>query len=121
MDELIDRLAAKAGIDRVVAEKTIGAILGFLRKEGPADQVQALIDAIPGAESAIASTGRGGGLAGMLGGGIMALGARLMGFGLGMNEIQNVSRELFRFGRDKIGADGMGTIISKTPGLSQFA
>lgn len=121
MDELIDRLAAKAGIDRAVAEKTIGAILGFLRKEGPADQVQALIDAIPGAEGAIATAGRGGGLAGMLGGGIMALGARLMGFGLGMSEIQNVSRELFRFGRDKIGADGMGVIISKTPGLSQFA
>src|SRR5271169_2149782 len=31
MDELIGRLAAKAGIDDAVAEKTIGIILGFLR------------------------------------------------------------------------------------------
>ena len=44
MDELIARLAAKAGIDDAVAEKTIGIILGFLRNEGPSDKVQALID-----------------------------------------------------------------------------
>ena len=55
MDELIGRLAAKAGIDDAVAEKTIGIILGFLRSEGPSDKVQALIDRIPGAEAAIAA------------------------------------------------------------------
>lgn len=121
MDELIDQLATKAGIDRAVAEKAIGAILGFLRKEGPTDHVQALLENIPGAERAIAAAGSGGGLAGMLGGGIMALGAKLMGFGLGMGEIQNVGRELFKFGRAKIGADGMNAIIAETPGLSQFA
>ena len=42
MDELIGRLAAKAGIDDAVAEKTIGIVLGFLRNEGPSDKVQAL-------------------------------------------------------------------------------
>ena len=47
MDELVEQLAAKAGIDRAVAEKTIGIILGFLRKEGPSDKVQMLIDRIP--------------------------------------------------------------------------
>jgi hypothetical protein len=101
MDELIGRLAAQAGIDNAVAEKTVGIILGFLRNEGPSDKVQALIDTIPGAEAAI--------------------GTKLMGLGLGMGEIQNVARELFRFGRDKIGADRMGEIIAGTPGLSQFA
>ena len=35
MDELIGRLASKAGIGSVVAEKTIGIVLGFLRNEGP--------------------------------------------------------------------------------------
>lgn len=121
MDELIDVLVSKAGIDKAVAEKTVGAILGFLRKEGPADKVQALIDNIPGAEAAIDAAGTGGGFTSMLGGGIMALGAKLMGFGLGIGDIQTVGRELFRFGRDKIGADGMGAIIAETPGLSQFA
>ena len=114
MDELIGRLATKAGIDSVVAEKTVGIVLGFLRNEGPSDKVQALIDQIPGAEAAIAASSSNSGLSRLMGGGLMAL-------GLGMSEIQSVARELFRFGRDKIGADKMGEIISGTPGLSQFA
>jgi hypothetical protein len=121
MDELIGRLASKAGIDSAVAEKTVGIVLGFLRNEGPADKVQALIDQIPGAEAAIAATNNTGGFSRLMGGGVMAVGTRLMALGLGMSEIQNVARELFRFGRDKIGADQMGEIVSGTPGLSQFA
>src|SRR6266404_3224412 len=119
MDELIGRLAEKVGIDNAVAEKTIGIILGFLRSEGPSDKVQALIDNIPGAEAAIAASSNGGGLARLMGGGLMALGTKLMALGLGMSEIQSVARELFRFGRDKIGADQMGEIISGTPGISE--
>jgi len=121
MDELVGRLASKAGIDSAVAEKTIGIILNFLRNEGPSDKVQALIDEIPGAEAAIEASEKGGGFARLMGGGLMAVGTRLMGLGLGMGEIQSIARELFRFGRDKIGADRMGEIIAGTPGLSQFA
>jgi hypothetical protein len=121
MDELVGRLATKAGIDSAVAEKTIGIVLGFLRNEGPSDKVQALIDQIPGAEAAIAASSSNGAFSRLMGGGVMAVGTRLMALGLGMNEIQGVARELFRFGRDKIGADQMGEIIAGTPGLSQFA
>src|ERR1700716_2507638 len=106
MDELIGQLAAKAGIDSVVAEKTVGIVLGFLRNEGPADKVQALIDQIPRAEASIAASRSNGGLSRLMGG-LMALGTKLMALGLGMNEIQSVARELFGFGRDKIGADQM--------------
>jgi hypothetical protein len=123
MDELIGQLASKAGIDtvvaekKVVAEKAIGIMLGFLRSEGPSDKVQALIDKIPGAEAAIAASNSGGGLARLMGGGVMAAGTKLMGLGLGIAEIQNIARG----GRDKVGADQMGEIIAGTPGLSQFA
>ncbi|HEX9212155.1 MAG TPA: DUF2267 domain-containing protein [Bradyrhizobium sp.] len=120
MDELIGRLATNASIDSVVAEKTVGIILGFLRSEGPSDSVQALIDHIPGAEAAIDAS-KSGGLSRLMGGGLMAVGTRLMSLGLGMSDIQTIARELFRFGRDKIGADQMGKIIAGTPGLSQFA
>jgi len=119
MDELIEQLAAKVGIDKAVAEKTVGIILDFLRTEGPGDTVQELIGKIPGADAVIASSG--GFKGGFLGGGLMALGGKLMGLGLGMGEIQGVARELFRFGRDKIGADKIDAIIAGTPGLSQFA
>ena len=121
MEELVGRLASKASIDGAVAEKTIGIILNFLRNEGPSDKVQALIDEIPGAEAAIEASEKGGGFARLMGGGLMAVGTRLMGLGLGMGQIQSIARELFRFGRDKIGADRMGEIIAGTPGLSQFA
>ena len=85
------------------------------------DKVQTLIDSISGAEAAIAASNDGGGLGRLMGGGLMALGTRLMGLGLGIGEIQNIARELLKFGRDKIGADQMGEIVAGTPGLSQFA
>jgi hypothetical protein len=121
MDELVARLASNAGIDTVVAEKTIGIVLRFLRNEGPAEKVQALIDQIPGADAAITNSDKTIGLGRFMGGGLMALGTRLMALGLGISEIQRAARELFAFGRDKIGADQMGEIIAGTPGLSQFA
>src|SRR5215510_15374688 len=77
----------------------------------------ALIDEIAGAEAAIAASNNNGGFARLMGDGLMAVGTRLMGLGLGMGEIQNIARERFRFGRDKIGAEHMSEIISGTPGL----
>ena len=124
MDELVERLSVKVGIDKNIAEKTVGIILNFLRTEGPADKVQVLIDKIPGAEAAVEANrgnGVGGMLGGFLGGGLMVLGTRLMGLGLGMGEIQSVARELLSFGRDRVGADEIDEIIAGTPGLSQFA
>jgi hypothetical protein len=121
MNELVDELAAKAGIDDAVAEKTVGIMLDFLRSEGPPDTVQALIDHIPGAEVAIAAARDGSGLSRLMGGGLMAAGTRLMALGLAVTDIQKIARELFAFGRDKIGADRMGAIIAGTPGLSHFA
>jgi hypothetical protein len=121
MDELVGQLAVKAGIDSAVAEKTVGIMLGFLRNQGPADKVQILIDNIQGAEAAIAASEANTGLSRLMGGGLMAVGSRLMALGLGVGEIQSIARELFRFGRDKIGAEHMGEIISGTPGVSQFA
>ena len=47
MDELIARLVDHVGIDKVTAEKSVGIILDFLVKEGPADKVQPLIDSFP--------------------------------------------------------------------------
>jgi hypothetical protein len=39
----------------------------------------------------------------------------------GTGEIQNVGRELFGFGHDKIGSDQMGEIVAATRGRSHFA
>ena len=60
MDELIKALTAKVGIDEAVAEKAVGSILEFLKREAPSDPFNALVAHIPGAEAAIAANEGGG-------------------------------------------------------------
>jgi hypothetical protein len=121
MDELVDRIVAKVGVDRTVAEKSVGIIFDFLAKEGPTDKVVALLGQLPGAEAAMAAA-REGDTGGMFGGmgGIMGVGSRLMSAGLGMGEIQGVTRELIAYAREKAGDDAVGEIVAAVPGLSQF-
>jgi hypothetical protein len=117
MDELLDRLVANVGIDRAMAEKAVGIILAFLLKEGPAEKVQALISQMPGADAVLQAAGNGGG-SGM--GGIMGVGTKLMAAGLGMTEMQSVTREIIAYSREKAGEDAVGEIVGSIPGLSQF-
>jgi hypothetical protein len=128
MQELIDRLVANLGIDQGLAEKSLGIILGFLQKEGPAAEVGQMLEAMPGASDLIAQHAGGeggggiiGGLMGMMGGGgIMGLGQQLMGAGLSMGQMGDLGKELFAFGREKAGEDAMGAIVGAIPGLGQF-
>jgi hypothetical protein len=122
MQEVIDRVAAAAGIDASTAEKAIGMILAFLRKEGPTDQVDKLIGSMPGASELVEAHGGGGGggIMGMFGGGLMGLAGQLSGIGLGIGEMQSVGRELFNVGREKAGEDTVGEIAGSIPGLGQF-
>ena len=124
MEELIGRVSAAAGIELDVAQKSIGVILNFLRKEGPAGPVGELMSALPGAEAAADSAG-GGGLMGAMGGmmgggGLMALAGQLSSAGLGMGEMSAVGKELFAAAREKVGEDTIGEIAGAIPGLHQF-
>jgi hypothetical protein len=118
MDELIGRLVANVGVDRTAAEKSIGIILDFLHKEGPADKVQALIDRLPGAQAALQAQQDAGGMFSM--GGIMGAGTKLMAAGLSMAQVQGVTREIIAYSREKAGEDAIGEIVGAIPGLSQF-
>ena len=120
MDELVDRIVAKTGVDRTVAEKAVAIILDFLAKEGPEVPVRALLDQFPGADAAIAAArSEGSGMFGAMGG-IMAVGSRLMAVGLDMAQIQSITRELIAFAREKAGDEALGGIVDAIPGLSQF-
>ena len=121
MDELVARLVANVGVDRVAAEKAVGIILDFLLKEGPADKVQALIDRLPGAEALLQgqqAVDAGGGMFAM--GGIMGAGTKMMAAGLSMGQVQGVTRETIAYTREKAGEDAIGEIVGAIPGLSQF-
>jgi hypothetical protein len=50
----------------------------------------------------------------------MGVGSRLMSVGLGMGEIQGVTRELIAYARGKAGDDDLNGIVDAIPGLSQF-
>src|ERR1700753_3821544 len=121
MDELADRIVARVGVDRSVAEKSVGIIFDFLSKEGPTDKVHALLDQLPGANAAMAAARAddAGGLFGSMGG-IMGVGSRLMSAGLGMGEIQGVTRELIAYAGETAGEEAVGEIVAAVPGLSQF-
>jgi hypothetical protein len=117
MDELIGRLVANTGVGREAAEKSVGIILAFLQKEGPPEQVQALMNRLPGAEAlAQAAGGDDGGLLG----GLMGAGTRMMNAGLSMSQVQGVTRETIAYAREKAGEDTVGELVGAIPGLSQF-
>jgi hypothetical protein len=116
MDELIKRLVANVGVDAATAEKAIGIVLAFLMQEGPADKVQALIDKMPGAQAAMQSAADEHGAIG----GVMGACSKLMAAGLGMGQIQGVTREIIAHARDQAGEDTVGEIVGSIPGLGQF-
>ena len=119
MEELVGRLVANVGVERGAAEKAVAIILDFLRKEGPTDKVQALIDRLPGAEALLSQHTEGsGGIFPM--GGIMGAGTKMMAAGLSMTQVQGVTKEIIAYTREKAGEDAIGEIVGAIPGLSQF-
>jgi hypothetical protein len=124
MEDLIARIAASAGIEPDVAQQAVGAILAFLRKEGPKAEIDELFAAIPGAaEEAAAAENAGGspsGLMSKMGGGLMGLAARLSGLGLSMSQMHAIGHELFAYVRDRTGDERLRRVASAIPGLNQL-
>ena len=125
MEELIQRIVAKVGVDESVAKSAVSVIMSFLHKEGPSEKVEQLASQIGGdnllgqADGDTGST-KGGMMASMMGGGAMAVLGELQGLGLDMGEIQGVTQETISFAKEKGGEDVVNEIVSAIPGLSQF-
>ncbi|MEP3437849.1 MAG: DUF2780 domain-containing protein [Hoeflea sp.] len=117
MNDLIKRITDSVGIDADTAEKAVGAILAFLQSEGPADKVKEMLAAVPGADALIAQAPSGGMLSM---GGVMGLGQKLMGMGLGMGEISGVAKQTIGYARENGAGDSVDEIVAAIPGLSQF-
>jgi hypothetical protein len=113
MDEIVDQVASQAGIDRAVAQQAVGIILGFLSREGPQPQVGVLVDGIPGGRALADRYANGGS-------GLMGVYGDLSAAGLGMGEIQAVTRTFVGIARERVGADKVDAVVGAIPGLSQF-
>ena len=121
MEELIQRIVAKVGVDEAVAKSAVSVVMSFLHKEGPSDKVEQLAGQI-GGDDLLAQAGgdNDSPLGGMMGGGAMAVLGELQGLGLGMGEIQGVTQETISFAKEKGGEELVNEIVSAIPGLSQF-
>jgi hypothetical protein len=113
MDELVAQVAANAGVEPAVARRAVAIILKFLLSEGAGAKVQELVDALPGAGDAVASVPE-------VRGGVMGAFNALTAAGLGMGDIQEVTREFVAYAKSKIGAQAVDEVIGSIPGLSQF-
>jgi dihydroxyacid dehydratase/phosphogluconate dehydratase len=113
MDELIEQVSSRTGVDPAIARRAVGIIFKFLLREGREGKVQELIKSLPGAEDAVAS-------APDIGGGVMGVFNTLTSAGLGMGDIQGVTREVIAFANAKVGEDAVREIVGSIPGLNQF-
>ena len=113
MDELISRITSNVGIDADTARKAVGMILGFLKQEGPDDDVNKMMAEMPDAQATVDN-------APDVSGGVMGLGSALMGIGLGMGEISGVAKETVGFAKEKAGDEPVDRVIASIPGLGQF-
>jgi hypothetical protein len=125
MEELITRIVANVGIDDATAHQAVRIILSFLYQQGDREKVTALASKIPGAAEYIEaseddSAASLGGLGGLMGGGAMEVLGKLQAIGLGMVQIQGVTKETVDFARAQAGADVVNDIVGSIPGLGQF-
>ncbi len=129
MEELIARVAAKAGLPADQASRAINLVLAFLKREAPGEFGE-LQQYFPEAERAVtageADNPKAGGLMGGLmnmiggGGGLMSLASQLTGIGLSTGEMTSVGREIFAFARDRAGDERVSQVAHAIPGLSQL-
>lgn len=131
MQDLIDKIVSKVGINRALAEKAVGIILVMIKSEGDEDEVGELLSKLPGAEDLISKAGDsgasparglGGLISGALAGGnpVMKTLSKLQSEGLDMRQSQSIGLEVLGFAKEKAGEDLVKRVADSIPGLSQL-
>ena len=133
IDQLIQQIASKVGIDESMARQAVGVVMGFLNREGDSSAVGSLFEKIPGAAELAsqyepgASAGLGGlmgKMGGMLGGnkmsGAMAAMAAFKETGLSVDQAQDIMPVVKDFISENAGADVMAQAINSVPALKDL-
>jgi hypothetical protein len=125
MKDVIDRVAAEAGISTEQADGAIRIILNFLYTDGPSAKVAELADRLGAADylsAAPAKAGLLGRIGGMFGaGGAMAAFSALSAEGLDLSQIQGVTGSIVGIARETVGGEAVDEIVASIPGLDKFA
>ncbi|MFG1424741.1 DUF2267 domain-containing protein [Roseixanthobacter glucoisosaccharinicivorans] len=126
MDELTARLMDKVGVSEQTARAAIEMVLAFLSREAPPAAIAELVAAIPDLKGELqmppdeaafpAATGHFGGMARL-----MRIADQMMEAGMTMPQVQDATREVVAFAREKAGSDLVDRIVAAVPGLRQVA
>jgi hypothetical protein len=115
MNELWNRIAASAETDAETAKVAVGHILSYMKAESSDPAIGRMIEETPGAGDALAAAGDAD-----FSGGIMALGAKLMGLGLDMGQIRSTAEELVAYSKSTAGEETVNQAIHSVPALAPF-
>jgi len=113
MHELIGRLVTGAGVDRAAAQNAVAVTPDFMAGETP-ENTEPLPAKLSGAEESMRkapASGRGPD-------GVNGAGLRMMETGLGMGQVQSVTREFMACAREKAGAERLDKLSASIPGLA---
>lgn len=114
MDELVAKIAAECGVDPDTARTVAIILLKFVAEAAPAETSAKLIDALPGASGAMATSNAGGESS------LIGVFNDLTGTGLGTEQIQAAAHSLGDVGREKAGKETVDAIVASVPGLGPF-
>ncbi|MCA9197758.1 MAG: DUF2780 domain-containing protein [Planctomycetales bacterium] len=137
MEELIQQLTNKLGMDASVASQATGKAMAMLKQHAGDDLFGKISSAIPGAAEAAeqgASEGAGGGGGGIVGkltgmassmlggsaGSGLELGAALSSAGVDSSQMDDFASTIVQFLKDKAGNDVVEQILAKVPMLKNL-
>lgn len=118
MDELIERIERRVGVEPEAARKSIAAILTYLDRNAPKDRMAELYAAVPEAEGLV--TKRRGGIFSAFSGGLMGIYSQLTSAGFSVEQLQMAGEEVVAFAREKAGDAVVDDLIESTPGVRQL-
>lgn len=135
MQQIVDEIADKAGIERPKAETIVGLILGFVKREAPQGAVAKLFAAFPDADTLVseaaaqpASTGILGSLVSRIGstlggeaGDAATLVSQLLGTGVTLAQAETAGQVLFQAVREETGPKVVADILKSVPALEKLA
>lgn len=137
MQDLIESLATKLGIEKSIAEKATGVALAFLKDKLDDTMFGQLLEKLPGASNLLgeaeeSSSGGGGGLMGSLlgaassavggeAGGALALAGKLKDTGLDASKFGDFGSTVTDYIKDKAGDDLFGKVLAGVPELAKLA
>ncbi len=128
MQDLINSITSKLGIDADSAKSAVGSLLSMIKKEGDSGPVGELFDKLPGAdEMAEQGSNKGGGLLGgitgalgNLGGGAASGLAGLASSGLGADKLKEVATMLVDYAKKIVGEDLVSKVVGSVPALKSI-